>query len=65
MDTYFSDKAYDELVAALAAIEPCPFSGKRERYQMVDVLMEARIWPARVRPGRRTPISNKPKMIIT
>ncbi|WP_287245985.1 hypothetical protein [Mesorhizobium sp.] len=48
MDTYIPNETYARLTLALAAIEPCPFTGKREPYQMVDALMAAEIWPASV-----------------
>lgn len=50
MDTYISNDTYARLTQALAAIEPCPFSGKREPDQVVQVLMAAEIWPASVKP---------------
>lgn len=49
MDTYIDNETHSRLVLALAAIEPCPFSGKREPYQIVEVLMAAEIWPASVK----------------
>ncbi|GLQ82007.1 hypothetical protein GCM10007881_55280 [Mesorhizobium huakuii] len=53
MDTYVDNDTHTRLTQALAAIEPCPFSGKREPYQMVEALMAAEIWPASVKPRKR------------
>lgn len=50
MNTYIANDLHDRLTQALAAIEPCPFTGKREVYQMVDALMAAGIWPESVKP---------------
>ncbi|ESY58317.1 MULTISPECIES: hypothetical protein [unclassified Mesorhizobium] len=49
-NVYIDNKTYARLALALAEIEPCPFSGKREPYQIVDALMAAEIWPASVLP---------------
>lgn len=50
MDTYIDNDTYTRLTQALAAIEPCAFSGKREPDQMVEALMVGEIWPASVKP---------------
>ncbi|MER8950711.1 hypothetical protein [Mesorhizobium sp. M0959] len=50
-NVYIANDRHTRLILALAAIEPCPFTGKREPYQMVDALMAAEIWPASVQPG--------------
>ncbi|UVK43632.1 hypothetical protein BPNPMPFG_005444 [Mesorhizobium sp. AR07] len=41
--TYIPSDTYVRLTLALAAIEPCPFTGKREPYQMVEALMTSDI----------------------
>lgn len=52
MDTYIDNDTYARLTQALAAIEPCPFTGKREPDQMVKALMAAGIWPMSIDPNR-------------
>jgi hypothetical protein len=51
LDTYIPNDTYTRLTQALAAIEPCLITGKREPYQMVEALMAADIWPASVKPS--------------
>ncbi|MFC3322633.1 hypothetical protein [Mesorhizobium cantuariense] len=49
-NVYILNDRHDRLALALAEIEACPFSGKREPYQMVEALMAAEIWPASIQP---------------
>jgi hypothetical protein len=53
LNTYIPNDTYDRLTQALAAIEPCLITGKREPDQMVQTLMTAGIWPASVKPRKR------------
>ncbi|MER9586530.1 hypothetical protein [Mesorhizobium sp. M0276] len=53
MDTYIPNDTFDRLTVALAAIEPCAITGKREPDHMVQALVAAGIWPASVKPKKR------------
>ncbi|WP_287289410.1 hypothetical protein [Mesorhizobium sp.] len=55
-NVYIANDRLDRLTLALAAIEPCPFTGKREPYQFVDALMAAWIWPASVQAENAKPL---------
>ncbi|ESX86941.1 hypothetical protein [Mesorhizobium sp. LSHC412B00] len=60
MDTYIDNDTYDRLTLALAEIEPCPFTGKREPYQMVEALMAAQLWPVSIRVSPNVGPAEKP-----
>ncbi|WP_156941718.1 hypothetical protein [Mesorhizobium sp. WSM2561] len=49
MNTYIDNDTYDRLTLALAQIEPCAITGKREPDQMVQALMAAEIWPVSIK----------------
>ncbi|WP_292430249.1 hypothetical protein [Mesorhizobium sp.] len=55
-NTYIPNDTYDRLTLALAAIEPCAITGKREPDQMVQALMAAWIWPASVQAENAKPL---------
>ncbi|MGB3536861.1 MAG: hypothetical protein WBA42_01745 [Mesorhizobium sp.] len=51
MDVFIENESYDRAIAAIAALEPCPFEGKITADQIKWVLAdEAEIYPARIQP---------------
>ena len=55
MEVYIETSRLNQLAEAIAAIEPCPGSGKIEAYQVKMLLGErGNIWPASILPDALT-----------
>jgi len=61
MSTYIRNDQYNAAMNAIAALEPCPMSGKIEPDQIKTILGEhLDIWPASIAPADEAALRKSP-----